>query len=65
MVWVVRVWEKLNQWVRLTVLVVMNSLKPIMNTQLMRCKRGLGPKGDWNLMCADLAEIAGNENFFR
>ena len=35
-VWVVRNREKLSQWVRLTVLVVMNSFKPKMNNQLMR-----------------------------
>ena len=56
-----RVWEKLNHWVRLTVLVIMNSFKPIMNTQLMRFKRRLGPKNDWDLMCAALAEIAGKK----
>ena len=65
MVGMVRVREKLNQWVRLTVLVVMNSFKSIVNTQLMRCKRGLGPESDWDLMCADLTEITGNKNFFR
>ena len=59
------VWKKMNQWVRLTVLVVMNSFKLIMNTQLMRCKRGLGSESDWDLMCADLAEISGNKVFFR
>ena len=57
----VRVWEKTKQWVRLTVLVVMNSFKPIMNTQLMRWKKRLGPKSDWDLMCADPAKTAGNK----
>ena len=35
-VWTVGVCEKMNQWVPLTVLVAMNSFKPIINTQLMR-----------------------------
>ena len=63
--WMVRVWQKLNQWVRLSVLLVMNSFKPIMNTQLFRLKRGIRPKSDWDLVCADLAELAGNKKFFK
>ena len=65
MVWVVSAGEKIEP-VGASHCVGGNEILQAVNEySIDAVKRGLGPKSDCNLMCAELVEVAGKKYFFR